>query len=190
MNETASDITASSADNCLTPISSAMADNCTIGEKEDSISITTSQHLEYHPKAHRSFMIRMRQPPHHIIALENGELKMLDKLSVGSGWLWHCDKKDGWYGFRNTVSGTYLGHNGDKIVAEAPHHESDENFIPERHEEGGYILLRKDNDGLLQVAISEDGNSLVQGQEGPAWDFIEDQTLHTRIHMYIPSSVQ
>ncbi|RFU78027.1 hypothetical protein TARUN_4183 [Trichoderma arundinaceum] len=186
--ETASVITTSSADDCPTPTFSTMSDPVHIKEKDDSSSVITIQSVEHHPKADKSFVIRERREPHRIMALENGELKILSDPFAGGGWLWNCVKKAGWYGFRNTVSGTYLGHNGQqKIVAIAPHHKSHEYFMAERHEEGGYILLMRHGDELLQVAVSKDGNSLVEQKEGTAWDFIESGAIRIPLHMYIPS---
>ncbi|KAH6611027.1 hypothetical protein Trco_001047 [Trichoderma cornu-damae] len=190
--ETASATTTTSADDCPTPTFSNMSDPpVSVREKDDSSSVITIQSVEHHPKADRSFVIRERREPHRVVALENGELKIVNDPSVGGGWLWQCVKKSGWYGFRNTASGTYLGHNGQqKIVAVAPHHKAHEFFMAERHEEGGYVLLMRHNDELLQVAISRDGRSLMEQKVGTSWDFIEADAVRIPLHMYLPSEAR
>lgn len=180
----------SSTDDCPTPTYSTMSDPVHIKEKDDddSASVLTVQSVEHHPKPDRSFIIRERQAPYRIIGLDNGELKPRKGPSTGGGWLWQCVKKAGWYGFRNTVSGTYLGHNGQsKIVAVAPHHKSHEYFMAERHEEGGYVLLMRHGDELLQVAISKDGNALVEQKVGTTWDFIEAGAVRISLQVDYPN---
>ncbi|KAF3065622.1 hypothetical protein CFAM422_009748 [Trichoderma lentiforme] len=41
--------------------------------------------LEYHPKAGKYFMIRTRTEPHYILTVENGELRLLEKPTLGGG---------------------------------------------------------------------------------------------------------
>ncbi|KAL7941340.1 hypothetical protein V8C42DRAFT_360954 [Trichoderma barbatum] len=129
--------------------------------------------IEYHPIEGRSFMIRSILGL--ILTLVGGELKFLEKPIPGGGAIWHCHKKNNWFGFCNSVSGTYLGHNGKgKIVATKSKHETDGYFVPIRQKSGGYVLYASHGEELLQVAISEDGKSLVeQPKGGTAWDFID-----------------
>jgi hypothetical protein len=58
------------------------------------------------PIENKTLMIRTRKEPHLYLSLCYGDLKL--QLSPGSGSFWLCVKRGGWYGFRNTVSGTYL----------------------------------------------------------------------------------
>ncbi|KAJ4865377.1 hypothetical protein T069G_01907 [Trichoderma breve] len=134
--------------------------------------------LEYHPKAGRYFMIRTRTEPHYILTVENGELRLLEKPTLGGGSFWHCVKRSGWHTFCNSVTGTNLHHDGQgKISIQRAHNffqNMDGYFTTERHEDGGYILLMKHGDELSQVAISGDGKCLIeQKEDGTAWDFIE-----------------
>ncbi|UKZ51896.1 hypothetical protein TrVGV298_005661 [Trichoderma virens] len=177
--ESASTTTTGSADDCDTPTLSTMSDP--INFKDDDKSSTfTIPSGEHHPKNGRHFMIRERQHPHRILSLRLGEIILTDQQCPALGWLWMCVKKSGWYGFQNAVSGTYLGHNGrNKIHAAMPHHKSHEYFMAERHENGGYVLLTRHGEELWQVAISEDGDYLVEQKEaGTAWDFVESSTLY------------
>lgn len=182
--DTASIITTSSADECHTPTPSTMSDPVNI--KDDGSSILTIQSVEHHPKAGKQFMIRERQEPHRIIALLFGELVLIDEQSTAQGWLWKCVKKSGWYGFRNVVSGSYLGYKGQSKTLQAcmPHHKNNEYFMTERHEDGGYVLLTIHGEELWQVAISKDGKSLVEKKAeegaGTAWDFVEISQAHDR----------
>ncbi|QYS93000.1 hypothetical protein H0G86_000390 [Trichoderma simmonsii] len=134
--------------------------------------------VEYHPKTGKYFMIRTRKKPHYILTVENGELGLLEKPTLGGGCFWHCVKRNGWHTFRNSVTGTNLHHDGQsKISIQRAHglfQNMNEYFTTERHEDGGYILLMKHGDELSQVAISRDGKCLIERKEdGTAWDFIE-----------------
>ncbi|KAL7804067.1 hypothetical protein V8C43DRAFT_320635 [Trichoderma afarasin] len=134
--------------------------------------------LEYHPKAGKYFMIRTRTEPHYILTVESGELRLLEKPTLGGGSFWHCVKRSGWHTFCNSVTGTNLHHDGQgKISIQRAHklfQNMDGYFTTERHEDGGYILLMKHGDELSQVAISGDGKCLIEQKEGgTAWDFID-----------------
>ncbi|PTB40530.1 uncharacterized protein TrAFT101_005711 [Trichoderma asperellum] len=195
--EVISTSTSSSTGECPTPADalSTMSDTIVIREKEtdkdkrNAIALPPSKAVENQPLADKSLMIRTTQEPHRILTLCNGELKFLSKPIPGGGAFWHCVKKDGWYGFRNTVSGAYLGHDTKgKITATKPQHESDEYFIMDRHEKGGYILLMRNDAELLQVSISEDGRSLTQQKEtGTSWDFIDVQYIHHSMSIAYPN---
>ncbi|RFU74592.1 dynamin family [Trichoderma arundinaceum] len=144
--------------------------------------------VEFHPKVGKTFLIRTRHEPHFILAFENGGLKLLSKPSLGGGYFWHCMKRNGWYTFRNTVTGSYLNYDGQgKICARQPHHKRHEYFMAERHEEGGYILLLKQGDELLQAAISDNEKCLLaQREEGTAWDFIEAEYVSSSVTLAYP----
>ncbi|KAK1240720.1 hypothetical protein MKX07_006153 [Trichoderma sp. CBMAI-0711] len=151
-----------------------------ITEDASSFSIRRAEH---HPKANKHFMIRERQAPHRIVTLSHGRVKLIDKPSIGGGWLWLCVKSGGWYGFVNTVSNTYLGHNGEgEVIAAGLQHLSHESFVVDRHEDGGYVLfMTRFSEDLRPMAISQDGNALVEERAdaaGTAWDFVEDSQIN------------
>ncbi|EHK19479.1 uncharacterized protein TRIVIDRAFT_121509, partial [Trichoderma virens Gv29-8] len=131
-------------------------------------------HTECCPVSGSSYIIRTTKKPHRILGLKNGQTEVLEKPIPGGGNLWHCHDKNNWYGFCNSVSGTYLSHNeGGKVLATKNSLEIDECFVPRREKGGGYILLTCHEKELLQVAISDDGKSLVEKKEGgEAWEFI------------------
>ncbi|KAH8128610.1 hypothetical protein FP744_10008509 [Trichoderma asperellum] len=182
MDQAASDISTCSADDCLTPTSSTMTDAMFVDEKDTAIP----PHIEYHPVANRSFMIRTRQKPHRYLTLEQGELKLLGNVETGGGWLWYCFKNCGWYGFLNTVSGTHLGHDKDRIVAKAPHHRGNEFFIVDRQTDGGYTLLARKHDQLLPVVIAESHDMLLGQAEkanGMAWEFVDTKFISMQVYL-------
>jgi hypothetical protein len=162
---------------------------------KDEQHICPTATAEHQPVAGKTFIIRTRKEPHLALTLRGGVLVLLPEIIPGNGAFWNCYKKDGWYGFENSVSGTYLGHeNDDKIHAKTFNHKSHEYFMVDRHINGGYILLlgshnnrqyydeEGSDNNLMQVAISEDGKWLVQKkEEGIAWDFIDIK--HTRCSM-------
>ncbi|KAL6690674.1 hypothetical protein J3F84DRAFT_179332 [Trichoderma pleuroticola] len=142
--------------------------------------------MEYHPRAGKYFMIRTRTEPHYILTVENGELRLLEKPTLGGGSFWHCVKRSGWHTFCNSVTGTHLHHDGQgKISIQRAGHllqNMNEYFTTERHEDGGYILLMKHGDELSQVAIFGDGKCLIeQREDGTAWDFIEAKHVSSSI---------
>ncbi|UKZ74412.1 hypothetical protein TrVFT333_002080 [Trichoderma virens FT-333] len=154
-----------------------------VKDKGSTTPTNIIQVVEHHPKAGKYFMIRTRAEPHYILTVEGGELRLLSKPTLGGGTFWHCSKRSGWLTFRNSVTGTFLSHNGQgSFSATQFHQEMREHFVTERHEGGGYILIMKNGDELSQVAISGDTDCLVeQKEEGTAWDFIEAK--------YVSSSV-
>ncbi|KAL7930414.1 hypothetical protein V8C35DRAFT_163430 [Trichoderma chlorosporum] len=158
----------------LSVVSDAIAD-----DSADTLPTDIARQVEHHPKAGKSLMIRARAEPHYILTVDDGEVKLLSKPSLGGGYLWHCIRRNGWFAFRNSVTGIHLSHDGHcKIWAMPSHEKTHEHFMTERHEDGGYILVMRRGDALLQVAISEDGKRLiVQNEGGTAWDFIEARHL-------------
>ncbi|KAL7931315.1 hypothetical protein V8C35DRAFT_114738 [Trichoderma chlorosporum] len=164
--------------------------NSSKGERSKMAQNTPMDHIECPPIAGKSFMIRTRNEPRRILTLKGGQLEFLEKPIPGGGAFWHCHEMDNWYGFCNTVSGTYLGHNGEsKVVATNDRHEITEYFVTRREESGGYILLIPHEHALLQVAISEDGKSLVEQKEGgEAWDFIDVKHVHHSVSIVFPNT--
>ncbi|KAL7957899.1 hypothetical protein V8C34DRAFT_324795 [Trichoderma compactum] len=144
---------------------------------------------ENHPIPGKSFMIQTRNKPNLILALKYGKLVWLDGPIPSGGHIWRCVEKDGWLGFRNMASGTYLGHNKEgKIVATQKEHQDRERFTERRKENGGYMLSVLQETALLGVAISEDGKSLVlQKGEGEALDFIDSKYLDSPVSLKYPN---
>ncbi|RFU33653.1 hypothetical protein B7463_g2661, partial [Scytalidium lignicola] len=115
------------------------------------------------------------------LTLVDGNLKVEDihTESHGSGCRWKCVETNGWLGFYNTTSGSYIGHNGHgnrKIFqASVRHHKTWETFCPRRHPDGGYILLVAHHvENLWKVRIDEGNKGLfaTADGEGTRWRFI------------------
>lgn len=131
-----------------------------------------------------TYMIRSYHK-HHILTLANGTLQLKEQAVEGGGWQWKCVEKDGWLGFENTVSGTYLGHdNGGKFRATAPHHEGWEQFCARKCPEGGYLLLNihwwklwKMDTGefgtLIQTEMGGVPNEPTREVGGSLWEFVK-----------------
>lgn len=113
-----------------------------------------------------------------LITLEEGQLQLqrsnLEK--PGGGWFWTCVEKSGWLGFRNHVSGTYLGRDSKGgLQATRKHHKDWESFCVRHDPRGGYtILVKYYGDGLWKVALSADRKGLIETEDrGVQWDFEE-----------------
>jgi len=114
-----------------------------------------------------------------VITLVDGQL-VLAKPGGGGSIHWACVETKGWLGFRNTVSGTFLGHDvRGRLCCKATQHQGWENFCVRMRPEGGYILLMTHYERLWQVGIKvEQGVSRLAkiGEGGPdviIWEFIE-----------------
>lgn len=181
------DFTSSSASNIPTPtstlstISEPISANI-LKDDQDMRPIDLKLAFQNPPIADELFLIRSREKPHLLLTICGGEPKCIPKPIAGGGSFWHCYKKNNWYLFRNTVSGTYLGLDGGKVCAKPLQSNCTQYLTLDRDESGGYILhvLHVQNVHDLssmerwQVAISEDGRSVVpRGEGGTVWDFID-----------------
>lgn len=98
---------------------------------------------------------------------------------LGGGWIWACMETGNWLGFRNYVSGTYLGRCQTAlgvIHAGNSYHSVDDCFCVRQHPDGGYVLLlnRSKADEMQQVGLAMDGETLVAKYKGGAlWLFEE-----------------
>ncbi|KAK4082379.1 uncharacterized protein Triagg1_2191 [Trichoderma aggressivum f. europaeum] len=145
---------------------------------------------ENHPIPGKSFMIQTRNKPNLILALKYGKLVWLETPIPSGGHIWRCVEKDGWLGFRNMASGTYLGHNKEgKIVATQKEHKEQQRFTERRRENGGYMLSVLQEAALLGVAFSEDGKKslVLQKGEGEALDFIDSKYLDSPVSLKYPN---
>lgn len=130
----------------------------------------------------------IRDPESHCaMALRDGVLGLYPEDEYGNGMYrygrdsyWHCvENEKGWLGFRNAVSGTYIGHNNKrenwKLGATAVGHREWEWFCTRQHPDGGHVLLIKHNDGLKTTAVGgHRKRELVVGQgRGTSWEFIK-----------------
>lgn len=123
-------------------------------------------------------MICLKDDPDYVITLTDGQLQLEKGLRPGGGWVWKCIQTRGWFGFRNSVSGTYIGHdNNGNIKATAFYHKGWE-FLspPQKQPAGGYLLHVGRWGNLHPLAIKRKGSdsfSLIEREDnGTAWEFV------------------
>ncbi|KAI0467317.1 hypothetical protein F4859DRAFT_525962 [Xylaria cf. heliscus] len=114
------------------------------------------------------------------ITLIGGRLVPVLDVGTRGGWQWDCEENpDGWIGFRNAVSGRYLGHdNKGGYIAQANKLDAWESFTLRPRTAGGYNLCVKHGSKLKPMGISDDGSEskLVDAQsyeEAARWEFYE-----------------
>ncbi|KAI5458469.1 hypothetical protein BGZ63DRAFT_47157 [Mariannaea sp. PMI_226] len=122
-----------------------------------------------------TFIIRLRDTG-QTVTLVDGRLELCDEFRPEGGCHWRCEEKDGWFGFRNCVSGTYIGHDGKKkFIAKVSHHREHEYFCvrfnPKR---GGFELLTRHGPELWRMNVGQDGKTLVETKgDSVTWDFFK-----------------
>ncbi|KAI9641974.1 hypothetical protein NHQ30_009843 [Ciborinia camelliae] len=126
------------------------------------------------PYAGKTFTIRDRNHG-RVITLKEGTLQVSPNIPRAGGCHWTCIERDGWFGFRNCVSGQFFGHDGKgKFHCKVSHHRNHEWFCTRAHPSGGHLLLMLHGDKFRQMKIGNDDTELVETDgEGTAWDFIE-----------------
>jgi hypothetical protein len=114
-----------------------------------------------------------------VLTLLSGQLILSPPGSRGSIH-WKCVETKGWLGFRNTVSGRFLGHDArGNLCCSAGEQKGWENFCVRLHPEGGYVLLMthferlwhvgsKVERGVETLAKTGDG-----GNDGIIWEFVK-----------------
>ncbi|KAH8771081.1 hypothetical protein F5883DRAFT_666604 [Diaporthe sp. PMI_573] len=104
-------------------------------------------------------------------------VQSMDQAKLGGGWHWVCGEKGNWLGFRNHVTGTYLGCTlFPGVHAYARQQTLTESFCVRHHPRGGYLLLvnSKEGGGMDQIACASDGKNLERVAGGGAlWMFEE-----------------
>jgi hypothetical protein len=122
-----------------------------------------------------------------VITLVNGNVTLLSPggppASSGSIY-WKCVDINGWLGFRNTVSGGYLGYDDKSmIICRAGSPPESAQFITRPGPSGGFVLLMLRSRGLKPLGVEDGelrrligGRQLREGgesiEEGTSWKFI------------------
>ncbi|KAI1193111.1 hypothetical protein F5X97DRAFT_339373 [Nemania serpens] len=118
------------------------------------------------------------------ITVEEGHLTLKLPGGTRGGWHWHCVERDGgWLGFREAVSGKYLGRDGmGGFQVKFNHFVDWESFCLRPLEEGGYHLLvleesnnRYSSSYLHRMGISDDGELVMvnTAAEATRWEFVK-----------------
>lgn len=129
------------------------------------------------PWSGKTYMILQKGTGKAITLDDGGALSMKDVLACGKAGSnhWFCVERDGFFGFQNPGSGTYIGHDGkQEIRAAAPHLKAWEMFTPRQHPYGGYQLMTPQSQQVLMVlCVAGDGASLVRRSHGiTRWEFV------------------
>ncbi|CZR57751.1 uncharacterized protein PAC_07640 [Phialocephala subalpina] len=125
-----------------------------------------------------TFIIRSAESG-QVLTLVDGQLILASPGGRGSIH-WACVETKGWLGFRNTVSGRYLGHdNRGKLRCVADRHQAWENFCARLTPDGGYILQMTHFERLWKVGMQvERGKEMLakvgEGRDdGIVWEFVK-----------------
>lgn len=108
----------------------------------------------------------------------NVQLQVQDHLKAPGGWSWTCVEKNGWLGFKNYVSGTFLGLAGNPkntLQAKVTHHKAYEWFCVRHCPCGGYHLLVHyyGKDELWKLACKDSTTLTITEGHGAKWKFEE-----------------
>ena len=110
--------------------------------------------------------------------LLDGQIVLTDSGGRGSVD-WACIENKGWLGFRNTVSGKFLGHDAKgRLCCSADRHQKWEYFCARMRPEGGCVLLMTHYERLWHVGIAvEEGveklAKIEEGSDGMDWEFVK-----------------
>lgn len=112
-------------------------------------------------------------PSRDVITLLDGRIHLLPPGGPGSIH-WVCKETKGWLGFKNTVSGKFLGHDDNGILrCSAKQHRRWEYFCVRMRPEGGCVLMMTHYEELRHV--KQWGGRLAKigegGAGGMAWEF-------------------
>ena len=126
-----------------TVVSESLNDNDPLGSAKPSTSLLV-------PWPGSTFIIRSASSG-HVLTLLDGQIVLTQPGSRGSIY-WVCVGTEGWLGFRNTVSGKFLGHDKKgKLCCSAERHRRWEYFCARTKPEGGCVLLMTHWESLWPV---------------------------------------
>lgn len=115
-----------------------------------------------------------------VITLIDGQIKLAKHGSSHGSPHWKCVETDGWLGFLNTASGSYLGHDKNQtLCCTAKKHLKWERFCVRMNPGRGYVLLMTHWSSLWHVGFSDHCGieklaKIGPGQmDGAPWAFIE-----------------
>ena len=155
-----------------------MEDNSDDLLKEDPFTITSSI-----PWPGSTYIIS-HSTTSNVLTLASGKVTMTPPggpPSSSGSIHWECVENNGWVGFRNRVSGRYLGYDkGGSLICGAGQAKEWEQFCVRAHPDGGYVLLMTHWHELKPVGVI-DGKKVVKlGQhhkvkveEGTVWKFVK-----------------
>jgi hypothetical protein len=115
----------------------------------------------------------------HVITLLDGQVTLAPPGGRGS-MHWDCVEAKGWLGFRNNVSGRFLGHDPrGRLICSADRQQGWENFVAQLKPDGGYVLLLTHFERLWHIGLKEERGieRLAKLGDGPSngmvWEFVK-----------------
>jgi len=123
-----------------------------------------------------TYLIRDRGSK-RFVTLKDGIVSLMVEGDRG-GQLWECQDggaHEGWIGFRNSVSGRFLGHDNDwNLRVENDRLDWWEEFAVRQYPDGGYVLYLRHGDGLWHIGLNGDRLAKVDGDSPRLqWDFVK-----------------
>jgi hypothetical protein len=116
-----------------------------------------------------------------VLTLSHGQVS-LQPQNLGGSKEWQCVETKGWLGFRNPVSGKFLGHDArGKLHCGADRHLPWENFCARVRPQGGVVLLMMHYERLWCVGEKQTNNQRVlmklsdgaDKEEAIVWEFVK-----------------
>ncbi|KAI5918805.1 hypothetical protein F4810DRAFT_715168 [Camillea tinctor] len=165
--------TCTDTDSIYTPTHTATAS----GPESTTSTTTGAWGIAGAPEASGTYMIRNLDTGEALV-LRNGELELTRDVGIEGGCCWLCEERDdGWLGFRESVSGRYLGRDpSGGLYARAVEHGSPEALLVRPLSGGGYHIITCSWWTLRRVGIR--GGRFVEvgkreRQTAARWEFIE-----------------
>ncbi|KAI1328086.1 hypothetical protein F5Y16DRAFT_370028 [Xylariaceae sp. FL0255] len=165
--------TTSESDTIYTPTSTIRDDSSTRSSSPYRCLLTSDNTTV--PWQERTYMIRHRSST-NVLTLIDGTITLQNDIANNGGWRWQCIEREGWLGFRESVSGHYLGRdNAGGFRARATRHEAWEAFVVRPHPEGGHQLLTCHWWQLRPIAVTDSGKlyEAKTSDQGALWEFVE-----------------
>ncbi|KAK4460672.1 hypothetical protein QBC42DRAFT_271926 [Cladorrhinum samala] len=149
-------------------------------DKKESISLPAYQppNKETAPSSGQIYMITDAHFQ-HALTIQDGQLKLINLASANThekgSYFWHCVENNGWLGFRNAASATYLGQNGfGGVIASAKGHKQWEQLsVRYDSERGGYLLMIGWWGRLAKIGNVGGAWRLMNDGEPLVWGFIQ-----------------
>lgn len=124
-------------------------------EIDDLDPLTSTTFTSSIPWPTQTFLIRCASSG-NLLTLRDGEVILASPNGRGSIH-WACVETKGWLGFRNTVSGRYLGHDKHgKLCCVSNRQLWWENFCARITPSGGYVLLLTHFERLWHVGVKSE----------------------------------
>ncbi|KAI1170115.1 hypothetical protein F4777DRAFT_138592 [Nemania sp. FL0916] len=130
------------------------------------------------PEPNNTYLIR-EAGSNRCITFVAGKITLEGDAHARGGWQWHCEEHpDGWLGFRDAVSGRYLGHdNRGNYIVHGKKLDLWESFIIRPREKGGFNMYVRWGHRLRPTGIAD-----VKGQpkltyaasndDAARWEFV------------------